>query len=325
MTKPQITIVGLGLIGNSIGLALMQGERGYEIVGHDKEPNAASQAKKMRAVDRTEWNLIAACEGADLLILALPLPAIEGTLAAVARDLKPGCVVMDTASLKAPALAWADKLLPDSSTYIGTNPIVFSQDRGGAAARADLFQRATWAICPTVATAEAAVKTAADLVTRVGARPLFLEPAEHDSLLAGVEHLPALLGSALMASVAAQPAWREMRQLAGSQFESATHGIADAASALADLALYNQENVSRWIDLFVETLRSWQAAMAAGDRERLAAAVADADAQHTRWLQQRASGQWEEGAQGEMPTSRSIYSSLLFGRVFERKPPGGKR
>ncbi|MCS6842971.1 MAG: prephenate dehydrogenase/arogenate dehydrogenase family protein [Caldilineales bacterium] len=325
MSKPQITIVGLGLIGNSIGLALMQGERSFEIVGHDKEPTAASQAKKMKAVDRTEWNLIAACEGADLLILALPLPAIEETLRAVARDLKPGCVVMDTASLKAPALAWAAALLPDSSTYIATNPIVFSQERGGAAARADLFQRATWAICPTAATAEAAVKTAADLISRVGARPLFLEPAEHDSMLAAVEHLPALLGSALMASVAGQPAWREMRQLAGSQFESATHGIADAASVLADLAVYNRENLSRWIDLFVETLRGWQEAMVAGDRERLAGAVADADAQHSRWLQQRAAGRWEETTEGEMPTSRSIYSSLLFGRLFERKPPGSRR
>lgn len=322
MTKPQITIVGLGLIGSSIGLALAQGERDFELVGHDKDANAAGLAKKMKAVDRTEWNLISACEGADLLILALPLHAIHDTLQAVAAELKPGCVVLDTASLKTPTVAWANDLLPDGNNYIGTNPIVASQVSGGAAARANLFERITWAVCPTVTTAETAVKTAVDLITRVGSHPLFLEPAEHDSMMAAVEQLPAFLSMALMAGVVAQPGWREMRQLAGGQFESTSHLVGADPQGLASMILSNQANLARWIALYIDKLMEWQALLASGDAQALGAALEDATAQRNRWLAQRQTGQWEDRSGGEMPEKRQVYGSFLgMGRLFERKPP----
>jgi prephenate dehydrogenase len=322
MTKPQITIVGLGLIGNSIGLALAQGERDFELVGHDKDPGAASAAKKMKAVDRAEWNLINACVGADLLILALPLHAIQATLQAVAADLKQGCIVLDTTSLKMPAVAWANELLPDGNNYIGTNPILASQASGGAAARADLFERVTWAVCPTAATAEAAVKTAVDLITRLGGHPLFLEPAEHDGMLAAVEHLPALLSTALMAGVTSQPGWREMRQLAGGQFESTTHLVNADPQGLAGVMLNNQQNLARWIGLYIDKLTEWQMLLASEDAQALGAAIEDATGQRERWLAQRQKGQWEDKGQGEMPDKKQIYGGLFgMGRLFERKPP----
>jgi prephenate dehydrogenase len=98
MSKPRIAIVGLGLIGSSIGLALSREQRDFEIVGHDKSNTAASQAKKLGAVDKVEWNLINACEGAGLVILALPLGAIRETMQALAGELATGAVVLDTAT-----------------------------------------------------------------------------------------------------------------------------------------------------------------------------------------------------------------------------------
>ena len=120
MTKSKIAIIGLGLIGNSIGLGLAKESRDFEIVGHDKDSAAASQSKKLKAVDRTEWNLISACSNADLVILALPAAAIRDTFQAVAGELKPGAIVLDTASIKAPVQAWASELLPDTVLFIGT-------------------------------------------------------------------------------------------------------------------------------------------------------------------------------------------------------------
>lgn len=322
MPKLQITIVGLGLIGASIGLALSQGERDFEIVGHDKDSGAVGQAKKMKAVDRTEWNLISACEGADLLILALPPQAIRETMQAVAKDLKPGAVVLDTASVKVPVVAWADELLPTPTAYIGTNPIVHGGAGGTAAARVDLFDHCTWAICPTPNTSEAAVKTAIDLATRLGSHALFLEPAEHDSLLAGVDHLPALLSAVFMASVAAQPGWREARQLAGSQFEGFTNLTSTDPKTLASIVMTNRENLTRWIDLFTEQLRAWRALMAEGEDAgaRLEAAIENAARQHDRWQKQRQSGQWEEGVAAEMPDKASVYKSFLgFGSLRGRQ------
>ena len=220
MTKPRITIVGLGLIGSSIGLALSQQERDFEIVGHDKAQAAATQAKKLKAVDKTEWNLISACDGAGLIILALPLTALRTTMEALAGQLSAGAVVMDTAAVKAPVQTWADELLPDVP-FVGTNPVI-SVDPSGATARADLFEGRIWAICPSPTTAEGAVKIASDLAERLGAKPLYLDAAEHDGMTAAVEQLPALASMALLTSAVSQPTWREMRKLAGGQFESST-------------------------------------------------------------------------------------------------------
>ena len=323
MAKPRITIVGLGLIGSSIGLGLSLEQRDFEIVGHDKDHTAAGQAKKLKAVDRTEWNLLSACEGADLLILALPLNAIQDTLRAVAGDLKRSCIIMDTASLKTPVVAWAEALLPDSHAFIGTNPIVASPTGGGSAARANLFDRATWAVCPTATTEETAVKTAVDLINRLGGRPLFLEAAEHDSMLAAVEHLPAFLSVTLMASAAGQPGWREMRQLAGGQFESSTHLLSADPQALTSIALNNLENLSRWVGLYIERLQDWQRLLIAGDEDKLGAAIQGAVDQRNRWLAQRSAGQWEDIQSGELPDKKMVYGSLLgMGRMFERRAKG---
>lgn len=310
MAKPTITIVGLGLIGNSIGLALSQGKRDFEIVGHDRDHNAAGQAKKMGAVDKTEWNLINACEKADLVILALPVNGIRDTLRALAGELKVGCVVMDTATIKTPVLQWADELLGGSVHFVGTNPIVTADASGGAAARADLFENATWAICSTPKTDAAAVKTAADLADRIGARPLFLDPVEHDGMLAAVDHLPALVGAVLVESLAAQPSWREMRKLAGGQFESSTRLASADPQVSADMTLANTVNLARWIDILVDALQAWQDRIEAGDEEGVQELFAKAVSLRRRWDSERETGRWDEGMP-EMPEKTGMLSQMF--------------
>ena len=124
MSKAKISIVGLGLIGSSMGLALKEQEGNYQIIGHDSEPLVTKYSRKMGAVDDTSWNLITACDGADLIILAVPLAAMRKTLEAIAPDLKPGAIVSDTATLKAPVMAMAEELIPDGVSFIGGNPIL---------------------------------------------------------------------------------------------------------------------------------------------------------------------------------------------------------
>jgi prephenate dehydrogenase len=290
MSKPRIAIVGLGLIGSSIGLALSREQRDFEIVGHDKSNTAASQAKKLGAVDKVEWNLINACEGAGLVILALPLGAIRETMQALAGELATGAVVLDTATVKAPVLAWADELLPASVAFVGTHPIVASAQPGTAAARADLFERCSWAICPSPTTAEPAVRTAADLAARLGAQAHFLDAAEHDGLTAAVEQLPALASMALLTSAASQPVWREMRRLAGGQFDSSTRLVSTDPNVFGDAMLHNPEQVVRWIDSFIDNMAAWRDLIAAGDNETISKAFAEAATVRERWLSDRSKG-----------------------------------
>jgi prephenate dehydrogenase len=320
--KPRITIVGLGLIGGSIGLALREASVASNVIGHDKERSASTQAEKLGAVDRTDWNLVSACEGSDLIILATPVGAIEGTMRAIGPYLEAGCVVMDTASLKEPVLAWAAETLPEQVHFVGGNPILSqSVDSPGGlkAARADLFQNGLFCVVPSPTADPAAVKLVTDLAAILGAKPLFFDPVEHDGQLAAVEHLPAILALALVETVSRQPIWRDLRQVAGPAFEISTHLVAADPAAHSAMCLSNRDNIVRWIDVFTASLTSIRQALVENRSEELAGRFGDALAERGKWLQDRASGQRHEDLPPEMPTRAGMLEGL-FGTFWRRKP-----
>lgn len=317
----QITIVGLGLIGTSFGLALKRHKRSdLFIVGHDKEPQAMAAAKERGAVDGSHWNLVAACAQADAILLALPAAAIPPTLEAIRQDLKPGCFLMDTASIKTPILE-ATRVLPAHAYFIGGNPILArSGPLTAADATADLFEKAAWALCPTPETLPEAVEAAADLVTLVGAKPFFLDAAEHDGLMAAVEGLPALLAAALTNALGESPGWRELRRLAGSRFETASMLPAgEPEDVSADLAA-NRGNVLRWLEVLIAQLEEWRQDLAAAADASLAERFVRADALRREWLAARASGEFEDRPP---PTELPSYWSRFFGRATLR--PSSRR
>jgi len=296
MSKPRITIVGLGLIGGSIGLALRQAGNDYEVVGHDREHAVASKARKLGAVSKTEWNLISACEGADLIIIATPVVAIKETLTAIAPYLKPGCLVTDTGSIKGPVVAWAKEILPDTVNFVGGNPIVSQEGSlptGIEGARADLFQGGLYCLTPLPEAAPQAVQLATDLVHLLGAKPFFLDAAEHDGLVAGVDHLPFVLSAALLGTTITSPAWREMRKLAGDAFQSVTRFSSSDAATYRDACLTNGENIVRWIDACLARLEELREVIAAQEAEKLEETFEEAMSVRDRWLRDKADGRWE--------------------------------
>ena len=318
--KPQITIVGLGMIGGSIGLALRQTGLASVVIGHDKDMGIANQARKLGMVDRAEWNLISACEHTDLIILATPMAAIEPTFKAIAPYLRPGCVLIDTATLKAPVLAWAEAILPKEVHFVGADPIIVSQPPAGTdaratglkAARADLFKDALFCLVPAPQADPSAVKLAADLASVLGAKPFFLDATEHDSLLAAVEHLPAIATLALLEMAIGQPSWQEMRKLAGPPFELATHLASTDPSSYSDLAVANRDNLVRWIDALSASLASLRQALAEGTQQALAERFVAAMAERDRWLNDRAAGRLLETAPtGPMPTKAEMFDAFM--------------
>src|SRR5512135_2377246 len=177
-----------------MGLALKKAKLDVEVVGHDKNSSTAGRALKRGAVDKTEWNLHSACAGAGLIILAVPLIGVKETLAALKDSLPPGAIVTDTATTKVPVMDWARELAPGVE-FVGGNPAL-SVKRAGVghgidAADADLFQDATYALMASTTAAPMAIETMTNFVALIGAKPYFIDPAEHDGLMAGVQHLPA--------------------------------------------------------------------------------------------------------------------------------------
>jgi prephenate dehydrogenase len=315
MSKPRITIVGLGLIGGSIGLALRQAGNDYEVVGHDREHAVAGKARKLGAVSKTEWNLVSACEEADLIIIATPVMAIKETLTAIASYLKPGCLITDTASIKGPVMAWAREILPETVNFVGGNPIISQEGSlptGIEGARADLFQGGLYCLTPSPEAAPQAVQLAADLVHLLGASPFFLDAAEHDGLMAGVDHLPSILSAALLGTAVQSPAWREMRKLAGDAFQSVTRFSSGDAATYRDACLTNGENIVRWIDTCLARLKELREVIAAQEIEKLEKIFEEAMSVRDRWLRDKAEGRWELAEEtSALPPQQSFLRRLI--------------
>jgi prephenate dehydrogenase len=305
-----------------MGLALRQARLTSAVVGHDIDRSVAGQAKKLGAVDRTAWNLLPACDESDLVLLATPLDAVKPTLEAIGPELRPGCVVMDTATVKEPVLAWADRTLPDVVHFVGGDPLpgpAASGLSGVEAARGDLFQKGLFCVVPSPSANEDAVKLAIDLVQILGAKPLFLDAVEHDGLMAAVEHLPAILALALTESVADQPTWRELRKVAGASLEAGTRLAATDPIALGEVSAANRANLMRWIDTYIGTLSSIRTALETGEAEGMVERFHRASKERAKWIHDWTGGDWFEGPRTEMPSRSSLLDSLV-GTFWRRQP-----
>lgn len=254
MSNFTITVVGAGVIGTSIGLALKQQKDPPHLLVHDKVLANAKAAVNKSAFDKAEWNLINACEKADLIILAIPLHGIRSTLEAIAPYLKQGAVISDTSRSKAPVLAWAGELLPGHVHFVGGDPVAHPPGRGHEYAGADLFRNRLYCLIPAPSANESAVQLVAGFVNMLGANPFFLDAGEHDGLVTAIEHLPIVVSAALLNALSSQGSWREIRKLAGSLFEQVSAGAVGDPDELRHSLLTNRDNLVRWIDTYVAQL-----------------------------------------------------------------------
>jgi prephenate dehydrogenase len=308
MSQSQITIIGLGLIGTSLGLALQRNENDFLIVGHDKDRSATSRAKKLGAIDKSNWNLINACDTADLIILAIPAAGIPPTLEVIRDDLKPGCLLIDTATIKSPILE-AATVLPGNVHFVGGNPVLAAGNLTIEDASADLFKDGSWALCPTADTEPDAIRIASDLVVSLGAQPFFLDAAEHDGLMAAVDGMPTLLSAAVMNVVSQSPAWREIRRMAGSQFEIITQLPDFSPEDFGAAVQGNRTNIVYWIDAMIEELAGWKYDLQDADEEAVSERFTDAETERDQWLALRAKGDWE--GQGRMEEAPSLWRQMF--------------
>lgn len=265
----QISIIGLGLIGGSIGLALRrwsaQHENALRVIGYDSDMDKQALAKKMGAVDDTTWSLADAIRPADVIIIATPVGSMREIFSDITPYLKDGAIVTDTGSTKVNVLEWAGQL-PGNVSFVGGHPMA-GKSESLEAADANLFKNATWVVCPSVAASEAAIKNVLGLVAAVDAEAFFADPAEHDSYVAGVSHLPMVVAAALVRTVTADQSWRDMRTLASTGFKDTTRLALGSPEMHRDISLTNCAAISRWIDQMIATLEDFRTILAIEDEE----------------------------------------------------------
>src|SRR5437667_9134491 len=217
--KKRITIVGTGLIGGSLGMALKAARlAGLEIVGHDGDRGNANQAAKSGAIDRAEHNLQRAVTGAGMVIIAVPVLSVREVMQQMAPDLAEGTVVTDTTSTKAHVMRWAKEALPEYVNFVGGHPMAGKETAGIASAEASLFRGKAYCICPAVDASDTAVKTVLGLVRLAGSEPLFVDPEEHDIYASAVSHLSPMKSTGLFSMLRISHAWNDMEIIASSRF-----------------------------------------------------------------------------------------------------------
>ncbi|HOT92413.1 MAG TPA: prephenate dehydrogenase [Anaerolineae bacterium] len=328
----RITIIGTGCIGTSIGLALRQSrDAGHlQIVGHDREWGRARQGQQLGAFDRAEFNLDLALNGARLVILAVPLAAMRETLAEVGRLLTPasGVVVTDTAPLKVPVIAWAAELLPAGNYFVGAAPYLAPGAGGWEPleslhdARADLFQRAVYAITARPDDHPSAVRAVTNLALVLGAEPLYIDPVEHDAARVIADAVPDVLATALFQAIATAPGWAEVRKAAGRPFATATAAAAGDAASRRMLTLMGRETLLRGLDAVLERLQALRETVAQGDAEALENAFASVSQARSYWMAESRERTWEierSALQDDNLFQRTLQALFGEGLTAKRK------
>lgn len=259
----RILIVGTGLIGGSVGLALRRADPGHVRVGYDADPARTLEAVAAGALDEAATELAPALGRADIVLIATPVGQILDVVEAAAEHTRAGCVVTDVGSTKATIVRRAEELLGGERHFVGGHPMAGTEGEGVAAARGDLFEGALWILTPTDRTDSAAYRKVNTLVGSLGAKTLALEPAEHDALVARVSHLPYAVATALMALAGEAGDAKVFRAAAGA-FRDITRTAGSNPRIWHDILATNAEALSREIAALGAKLESLREALAAG-------------------------------------------------------------
>ncbi len=319
--KVQLTIIGLGQIGSSFGLALAEHGKLVKRIGYDKDPAIAGQARKIGAVDETVINLVSAVNKSDAIIMAIPIDQMREMLEIVAPEMKAGAVLMDTAPIKSAIADWAGELLPEKRAYVGLTPVVapkylLSEEIGIDAAHEDLFYNGLIAISTPPGTDSTAIKIAADLVRLAGASPLFADLMEMDGLMTATHAVPQLMGAALLNATVDQPGWREARKIAGRAYAEVSGPIVHLGEpgALTSTALLNRENMLRVLDGVIASLHKIRDDIDHEDADKLIQRLERAQKGRQRWWKERQEANW--AAEGRPKIERESAASSIFGDLL---------
>lgn len=322
----QITIIGLGQVGASIGLALAAHKDSVFVVGHDKQFSVERAAQQKGAVDKTEHNLPKAVQGARLVLLALPVHQVRETLEFIAPDLTPGMVVVDTSPIKTEVAKWAKEILPSGCFYVGLIPTIAAEflhesTTGLDSAKADLFKDSIFLVDAPLGTPSNVLQMVTDLVKLIGATIMIADVLESDGLMASAYLLPQLVSTALLNATMNQPGWKEARKVAERAYH-ATTSIQDDSDSLWMLSLHNRENTIRVLNAMIQSLVELRDDVEDGNDEALKNRLKAAQSGREDWLSDRFSATWADRKTPSLektPLKERLLGSMLGKSTKDKK------
>jgi prephenate dehydrogenase len=280
----KITVVGVGLLGGSVGLAVRRLGLADEIAGYVRSQKAVANCEKSGAADYATTDLLAAVSHADLVILCTPLAQMRLLAEQFLPALKPGALVTDVGSVKADVVRELEPLVKKAGAqFIGSHPMAGGEKTGVAAARGNLFEKAVCVLTPTKNSPAGAVRKLERFWKTLGARVLKLNAAQHDLLVSRSSHLPHVAAAALAGLVLDPTQSRLQAELCATGFRDTTRVASGSPEMWRDIVLANRKNVVRSLDLYLAELKKFQSVVKASDASAIEIFFATAKNRRDQW------------------------------------------
>ena len=257
----RIAVLGVGLIGGSIGLAAHEHVEDAEVVGFGRDQDRLRRAVELGAIDRAADSVAAAVDGAGLCFACAPVGALEGLVREALEAAGPSCLVSDVGSTKQQLLAAVD-----DPRFVGGHPIAGAETAGVEHARADLFEGAVWYLTPLPHSEGLLYERLHRFIVALGAHPVAVDPATHDRLVAVFSHLPHVLANVLASQAAGRLAdqGEALRQV-GPSFRDMTRVAGANTDMWADIYRANSDAIVEEIRAFREELERVERLLGDGD------------------------------------------------------------
>jgi len=280
----KITIIGVGLLGGSIGLAAKRRKLANEVAGFVRRENSLKDCEKAGAVDFATTDLLAAVSNSNLVILCTPLAQMRSLVKQFLPALKRGAIVTDVGSVKAGVVRELESLIQKSGAhFIGSHPMAGAEKTGVAAARENLFKNAVCVLTPTKKSSAVAVCKLEQFWQSLGARVLKLDAAQHDLLVSRSSHLPHVV-AATLANLVLNPANpKTQAQLCATGFRDTTRIASGSPEMWRDIALANRKNLSRSLNVFISDLQKFQRKLKKSDTKSVAKFFETAKSRRDNW------------------------------------------
>jgi len=284
----QITLVGVGLLGGSLGLAVKKRGLAGRVVGLVRRPESVIECRAQGVVDDATLDTEAAIKGADLIVHCAPVSQMRTLTEGFLPFMKPNAIVTDVGSVKASVVEDLEPLIADrGGHFVGSHPMAGGEQTGVGHSRADLFEGATVVITPTAASDPEALSQVESFWAALDANVLSLEPTTHDALVSKSSHLPHVAAAALATAVLNDEASKDLGAVCGPGFRDATRIASGSPSMWRDIVLQNSNNVSQNLGSLIRQLEAIKSSLDAGDQEAVEDFFKVAKKARDAWLKTR--------------------------------------
>jgi prephenate dehydrogenase len=286
----KVTLVGVGLLGGSIGLALREHRLAGRVSGYVRRAESVAECERLGVVDKADTDLLRAVEDSDLVVLCTPIAQMAGLAARLIKTLKPGAIVTDVGSVKGTVVHELEPLFASSPAgFIGSHPMAGTEKTGVAAARADLFEGSVCVITPTPRSNPEQVSALEKFWQSLGAATLRLTAEAHDDLVSRSSHLPHVVAAGLANYILSPVHPKEQGMLCATGFRDTTRVASGSPEMWRDISLANRKNLARVLGVFIEDLQEFRLALEKQDVKAVDEFLVQAKARRDAWRAQAVS------------------------------------